>query len=232
MSKESETKKNSIIKDTDKDQKNISIPLRMNTKNKEGGINRSLFDLNKIFQFNFSYNFDLLKTLLESIIKSQKTTEEEIINLKQNIKKKDHKIQELEKNLIDVNILVSTSTGDEETVKKLMESKAKIEKEKENENEIKNTETIKESDGEIDDKKVNTDDSNTDKGNNKINNNKENSSQYSLSKYKKIRPPSNDIKIEPGENNNELVNKIIVSKIFFLFFIIYKIYFFEYYRKK
>jgi len=39
-------------------------------------------DLNKIFQLNLSYNFDLLKTVLDGILKAQKSMEQEINDLK------------------------------------------------------------------------------------------------------------------------------------------------------
>ena len=51
------------------------------------GLNESnMCDLNKVFQINFSYNIELLKNLLEGILKFQKTTEEEIESLKSEIK--------------------------------------------------------------------------------------------------------------------------------------------------
>ena len=39
-------------------------------------------DLNQIFHFNLSYNFDLLKTVLDGILKTQKSQQQEIEDLK------------------------------------------------------------------------------------------------------------------------------------------------------
>ena len=41
-----------------------------------------ILDLNKIFQLNLSYNFDLLKTVLDGILKSKKAQQKEIDDLK------------------------------------------------------------------------------------------------------------------------------------------------------
>ena len=37
-----------------------------------------VIDLNKIFQMNFSYNFDLLKNLMEALMKNQKNFQAEL----------------------------------------------------------------------------------------------------------------------------------------------------------
>lgn len=42
------------------------------------------FDLNKIFEFNFSYNFELLKNLIETLIKKQNQNHDEFLNFKKN----------------------------------------------------------------------------------------------------------------------------------------------------
>ena len=39
-------------------------------------------DLNQIFHLNLSYNFDLLKTVLDGILKTQKSQQQEIEDLK------------------------------------------------------------------------------------------------------------------------------------------------------
>ena len=51
-------------------------------------------DLNKIFQLNLSYNFDLLKTVLDGILKAQKSMEQEINDLKNNNQLKDQEVLE------------------------------------------------------------------------------------------------------------------------------------------
>ena len=58
--------------------------------NIELGDNKQTFDLNKIFHIDLSYNFDLLKNLLSTIIKNQKI--------------KDQKIAELENQILDLKI--------------------------------------------------------------------------------------------------------------------------------
>ena len=63
-----------------------------------------IFDLNKIFQINFSYNFDLLKSLLETLIKNQQETQKDLLNSK---KESEMKINELERKIIDMKILIS-----------------------------------------------------------------------------------------------------------------------------
>lgn len=51
-------------------------------------------DLNKIFQLNLSYNFDLLKTVLDGILKAQKSMEQEISDLKNENQLKDQEVLE------------------------------------------------------------------------------------------------------------------------------------------
>ena len=58
--------------------------------NIELGDNKQIFDLNQIFHIDLSYNFDLLKNLLSTIIKNQKI--------------KDQKIAELENQILDLKI--------------------------------------------------------------------------------------------------------------------------------
>ena len=73
---------------------------------------KTIIDLNKIFHIDLSYNFDLLKNLLSTIIRNQKT--------------KDDKILDLDKQLLDLKVLLSDCLKDPETTKKLQESKSKI----------------------------------------------------------------------------------------------------------
>ena len=100
---------------------NIIVPFNVPGKPDIG-----LFDLNKIFQVNFNYNFDSLKTLLEGIVASYKKTEEEIDNLKISNKIKDKKINSLEEKIIDLNILISNSIGDTDAVERLKDMKSKL----------------------------------------------------------------------------------------------------------
>ena len=74
--------------------RSIVIPFDME------GLNESnMCDLNKVFQINFSYNIELLKNLLEGILKFQKSTEEELEALKEDNKEKNLKIKKLESKL-------------------------------------------------------------------------------------------------------------------------------------
>ena len=73
---------------------------------------KTIIDLNKIFHIDLSYNFDLLKNLLSTIIKNQKT--------------KDDKILDLENQLLNFKILLNDTLKDPEASKRLLESKSKI----------------------------------------------------------------------------------------------------------
>jgi hypothetical protein len=73
---------------------------------------KTTIDLNKIFHIDLSYNFDLLKNLLSTIIKNQKT--------------KDDKILDLENQLLNFKILLNDTLKDPEATKKLLESKSRI----------------------------------------------------------------------------------------------------------
>ena len=61
----------------------------------KGTDNKQIFDLNEIFHIDLSYNFDLLKNLLSTIIKNQKL--------------KDDKLTELENQLLDLRIAFNES---------------------------------------------------------------------------------------------------------------------------
>ena len=94
--------------------RNVKIPfftyeekdnnLNSNKKSSDKDDNRNkipIFDLNKIFQFNFSYNFDLLKNLLETMIQNQQESQKSFLKMK---KDNDLKINEIEKSIIDLKI--------------------------------------------------------------------------------------------------------------------------------
>jgi hypothetical protein len=50
-------------------------------------------DLNEIFHLNVSYNFDLLKNVLDGVLKTQKATTQELNDLKESNRSKDEKIE-------------------------------------------------------------------------------------------------------------------------------------------
>ena len=56
--------------------------------------NEAELDLNKIFQLNLSYNFDLLKTVLDGILKAQKSMQQEITDLKNDNQLKEQEVLE------------------------------------------------------------------------------------------------------------------------------------------
>ena len=86
---------------------NIAVPFEISGKTNEG-----LFDLNKIFQINLNYNFDLLKSFLEGIITTQKNTEKELQFILEESKIKDKKLKELEKKLQNFNKFISTNSDE------------------------------------------------------------------------------------------------------------------------
>ena len=183
---------------------NIIVPFNVPGKPDIG-----LLDLNKIFQVNLNYNFDSLKTLLEGIVASYKKTEEELDNLKVSIKTKDKKINNLEQRMIDLNILISNSIGDSDAVERLKDMKSKlasgddtfeigtkmpkipiVKKEHENKDKDKEKETQKKIEKPIRTKRI-----------------------IIPKKRKKIHAPGNkDIQVEIQVGNEDLINKIIVSK--------------------
>ena len=63
-----------------------------------GKDNTEVIDLNKIFQMNFSYNFDLLKNLIETLMKNQR-------NFQTDLNEKNSKIVSLENQILDLKIV-------------------------------------------------------------------------------------------------------------------------------
>ena len=66
--------------------------------------NKQIFDLNEIFHIDLSYNFDLLKNLLSTIIKNQKL--------------KDDKLTELENQILDLRIALNQDPNKIQSAKK------------------------------------------------------------------------------------------------------------------
>ena len=75
--------------------------VEFQTTNPEGEEFIEIFDLNKIFQLNFSYNFDILKNLMEALMKNQQY-------IQNDIKSKNSKILDLESQIIDLKILIDS----------------------------------------------------------------------------------------------------------------------------
>ena len=180
---------------------NIMVPFNVPGKPDIG-----LFDLNKIFQVNLNYNFDSLKTLLEGLVSSFKKNEEEIEKLKENCKEKDMKIDELEGKIIDLNILINSSLGDNEAVEKLKDMKSKLSIGQYNlefSPQVQSQQKGKEKKDEKD----------NDKEKQKVFKKPNRTKRVQVPKRrKKIHPPiNNDVKLEIKLENDDLINRIIVS---------------------
>jgi hypothetical protein len=191
---------------------NIIVPFNVPGKPDIG-----LMDLNKIFQVNLNYNFDSLKTLLEGIVASYKKTEEELDNLKVSNKIKDKKINSLEEKIIDLNILISNSIGDNDAVERLKDMKAKLASGDSNieyDMKIKKMPVIiKEKEKEKEKESIK-----------KMEKPERTKRDIVPKKRKKIHAPGNkDIQLEIQVGNDDLTNKIIVSKSYLIFkFICYR----------
>ena len=83
-----------------------------------------IFDLNKIFQINLSYNFDILKSLLETLITNQVESQKELLNLK---KENEIKINEIERMIVDMKIALSNPHP--KVLEELQKEKQKLQKE-------------------------------------------------------------------------------------------------------
>lgn len=133
-----------------------------------GKESEEVVDLNKIFQMNFSYNFDLLKNLIEALLKNQK-------NFQSELKDKTMKIVELENKLLDLQI----SAGNQKISNPSNKPRSSFQQ-----IEINAGEPINMSSKLI----------SVIKGDSKL-----------------INFPSNEIKLEESRENDEKMNKIIVS---------------------
>jgi hypothetical protein len=118
--------KNEDNKDNDDNQDN-----KENKDNKDNNNNKEnkrreipIFDLNKIFQINLSYNFDILKSLLETLITNQVESQKELLNLK---KENEIKINEIERIIIDMKIALSNPHP--KVLEELQKEKQKLQKE-------------------------------------------------------------------------------------------------------
>ena len=133
-----------------------------------------VFDLNKIFQMNFSYNFDLLKNLIEALMKNQK-------NFQTELKEKSIKIVELENQLLDFKLSSLKSEVKKPEVKLEPSTFQAIEISNESAEQL-NPKLISIIKG---DKSV-------------------------------LKEPPNDIELKESYNNDEIINKIIVSYSYIL----------------
>ena len=98
-------------------------PLLISPK-KESKRKIPIFDLNQVFKINFSYNFDMLKSLLESLINNQQETQKELLKIR---KESEIKINELERKIIDMKISISNP----ESIQELEKEKGKLQIESE-----------------------------------------------------------------------------------------------------
>jgi hypothetical protein len=73
------------------------------------------YDINSLF--NFNYNFDQLKYLLMSLMKSHKLTTQKIIEIQESIKDKEERIIELEQQSNNQDIFLSSQYNNFKSVK-------------------------------------------------------------------------------------------------------------------
>ncbi len=180
---------------------NIMVPFNVPGKPDIG-----LFDLNKIFQVNLNYNFDSLKTLLEGLVSSYKKNEEEIEKLKENNKEKDIKINELEGKIIDLNILINSSLGDNEAVEKLKDIKSKLSIGQ------YNLEFSPQVQSQMKGKEKNDGKESIKETQKKLKKPNRTKRVHVPKRRKKIHAPiNNDVKLEIKLENDDLINRIIVS---------------------
>ena len=116
--------------------RNVKIPFLsyddnnsdLNSIDKEDNDKIPIFDLNKLFHFNFSYNFEVLKSLLETLILNQQEGQKELLKMK---KDNELKINELENKIIDLKIKISSPQNLDELKKekeKILDESEKIKK--------------------------------------------------------------------------------------------------------
>ena len=87
--------------------------VEFQTTNQEGEDNIEIYDLNKIFQF--SYNFDILKNIMEALIKNQQ-------NMLKDLKSKNSKILDLQSQILDIKFLLDSPNTEKETSKPQIKS--------------------------------------------------------------------------------------------------------------
>jgi hypothetical protein len=87
--------------------------VEFQTTNQEGEDNIEIYDLNKIFQF--SYNFDILKNIMEALIKNQQ-------NMLKDLKSKNSKILDLQSQILDIKFLLDSPNNEKETSKPQIKS--------------------------------------------------------------------------------------------------------------
>jgi hypothetical protein len=88
--------------------------IEFQTINQKGEETIQIFDLNKMFQVSFSYNFELLKNIMEAIINNQQ-------NIQNDFKEKQTQILNLETQLLEIKTILGakgnlalSSDGDKE----------------------------------------------------------------------------------------------------------------------
>ena len=140
--------------------------------NIEGKSSAEIIDLNKIFEMNFSYNFDLLKNLIEALMKNQKNFQEEL-------KEKTLKINDLENQILALTSQENKEISINKTIKQSISQPI-----------VTSREVLS-------------------------------SKLISLINDAKniIKEPPNEIKLD--ESSDEKTNKIIVSIIFNIYYILY-----------
>ena len=84
--------------------------VEFQTTNQEGEESIEIYDLNKIFQF--SYNFEVLKNIMEALMKNQQ-------NMLKELKSKHAEILDLQSQLLDIKLLLDPHNRKEKELSKL-----------------------------------------------------------------------------------------------------------------
>lgn len=93
-----------------------------NYQNNKKSFFETEIDLNSIF--NLNYNFDLLKNIIDALIKNQKEQQKAINNIKSDSEKKNNIIYSLQKEVVEMSI--ELKQNDPEKLKELEQKKKQL----------------------------------------------------------------------------------------------------------
>lgn len=93
-----------------------------NYQNNKNSFFETEIDLNSIF--NLNYNFDLLKNIIDALIKNQKDQQKAINDIKSDSEKKNNIIYSLQKEVVDMSI--ELKQNDPEKLKELEQKKKQL----------------------------------------------------------------------------------------------------------
>lgn len=93
-----------------------------NYQNNKNSFFETEIDLNSIF--NLNYNFDLLKNIIDALIKNQKEQKKAINDIKNDLEKKNNIVYSLQKEVVDMSI--ELKKNDPEKLKELEQKKKQL----------------------------------------------------------------------------------------------------------